>query len=525
MGNNVLIVDDEPRFAASLKCLLEKKGIAARVSLSVADALLMFRENPVKVVISDIQMPRQNGFDLMTDVIGEDSLTQFIFLTGYPSIDYIKQAFRRNAFEFFKKPIEDVNVLAGAVAEARINYDRLRQDRYTQQKLQNEAAVFGHILDGIDTGVLVLDMSSCRVIFANRRFNLEMGHPEDLNLSGRKCLEVIPGRKKDPCRVCTNSRILDHLGRPAGSFEWEMENPVTGSRYTVMDKAIQWIDGRIVRLSTFFNITEKRKHEIMFRAYEKKVRRLAELENIETLAGGIAHQFNNSLSVISGNLELMELEMARHEKKIPYTRAMKASAEKMVDMTASLLAYARGGKYRVRELRFHEMVNRALHQLSHDIPDHVQINKQVPEAGLRVRVDMGQIRTLLGNIIENAVEAGAGRIDISGSGKPSPPPRLNGTDRGKTGHGAYLCLEIRDNGQGMDSDTLERVFQPFFTTKFQGRGLGLAASMGIVKGHQGFIFMESEPGRGTRVSVHLPVWAGEIPAIKPEQKGFRFQHS
>jgi len=501
MDNQVLIVDDEARFAASLKHLFKRKGVEARVSLTGKDAICKFRETPVKVVISDIHMPHKNGFDLMTDLIRYDDMAQVIFLTGYASVDYIKRAFRQNAFEFFKKPIENIDLLVDAVAAAQMKYDRLNDRTRARRRTEYQAAAFGQVLNGIDAAIVVLDMTGCDVIFANRRFNLELGYRENHDLRGRKCLEVVHGNNTVPCQVCTNSRIVDHNGRPTGSFEWETDNARTGKRYSIVDKAIQWIDGRIVRLCTFFDITERRKHDILFREYEKKVHRLAELENIETLAGGIAHQFNNALSVISGNLELMEMESDREEKVIPYARAMKASAGKMVDLTSSLLAYARGGKYRIQQLLFHEVINGALESAVKDMPDHISIINQVPVNDLEVNVDQAQIRMLMSNILENAREAGADTIEIRGGGKLHASPRVNNTGLPRD---RYLSLKIRDNGQGMDRETLDRVFQPFFTTRFQGRGLGLASSMGIVKGHNGFLFLESEAGSGTLVKVYLP---------------------
>ncbi len=258
MDNKVLIVDDEARFAASLKQVFEKKGVEARVSLDGTDALRSLRETPVKVIISDINMPEKNGFDLMNDIVGYDNLAQIIFLTGYASIDYIKRAFRQNAFEFFKKPVEDINILVEAVTAAHMRYDRLKEREKTRAQMEYHAAAFGQILNGIDTAIVVLDMTSCDVVFTNRRFNLELGYRENQDLTGKKCLEVIYGNHAPPCRACTNSRIIDHMGHPSGSFEWETDNARTGKRYSIVDKAIQWVDGRIVRLSTFSDITRKR---------------------------------------------------------------------------------------------------------------------------------------------------------------------------------------------------------------------------------------------------------------------------
>lgn len=261
-------------------------------------------------------------------------------------------------------------------------------------------------------------------------------------------------------------------------------------------------DGKVVGLSGIArDITQAKR-------FETHLQHAAKMEAIGTLAGGIAHQFNNALSGITANIDLLSLILSDKKEMNKNLLSMKESAFRMNQLTAQLLAYARGGKYQARILSLNDFVKDTLTLLQHRIPPSVhlvvQLNSDVPQ----VKADRTQLQMVLSAALDNALEAmeGFGRIQIStfNEGLDEKSAKFHPGFR----PGFYNCLQIEDDGKGMNEETRKRVFEPFYSTKFMGRGLGLAAAYGIIRNHDGFVSIDSRPDEGTTISIYLPVVEG-----------------
>lgn len=252
---------------------------------------------------------------------------------------------------------------------------------------------------------------------------------------------------------------------------------------------------------------------------EARLRQTHKAEAISTLAGGIAHEFNNALSYITGNIELLEMNGHEKENIGKYSKPMKDAAYRMADLTGQLLAYARGGRYQSRIISPSDFVNNTLPLLKHTIGPAIRLDTDLPENVLNMKADMTQMQMVLSALLSNASEAidGKGRIGISTRNEQVDHAFAQKYAGMKPGR--YIKLTVRDNGKGMDEQTRKKVFEPFFTTKFQGRGLGMAAVYGIVKNHGGWISIESEIGKGTCVRIYLPAVEGRAEErAKPSRK-------
>ena len=256
--------------------------------------------------------------------------------------------------------------------------------------------------------------------------------------------------------------------------------------------------------------------------WQYKLQQAQKMESIATLAGGIAHQFNNALYAITGNISLLEGEFPQQEGIARYTKRMIRSTDRMTRLTNQLLAYARGGKYEARVISLSAFIRGTLPLVQHSIDPEIYIDTDLPRDIWHVKADLTQMQMVLTAVLQNAAEAieDEGRINVSARN------RLIETTETRDGSdlhpGRYVRASIVDDGKGMDAKTRARIFEPFFTTKFQGRGLGMAAVYGIIKNHGGWIFLESEPSKGTRVDIYLP--AVEVPEVnesKPDSREFR----
>lgn len=228
------------------------------------------------------------------------------------------------------------------------------------------------------------------------------------------------------------------------------------------------------------------------------------MEAIATLAGGLAHQFNNALNVITLSIDGIETEFPPNQDPSQFMAGMKTSVERMTHLTEQLLAYARGGKYQSREIPVADLMNASISLVRHTIKSSVHLIQDIPESLWTIEADVTQVQMALSAILSNASEAIEGQGSIRVTCRNSEVKGSEEAARESPKPGRYVCLTVQDDGKGMDEETQRKVFEPFYTTKFQGRGLGMSAVYGIVKNHGGFISIDSVPGRGTSVCMCFP---------------------
>ncbi len=263
------------------------------------------------------------------------------------------------------------------------------------------------------------------------------------------------------------------------------------------------------------DITERVRGEEILRAASR-------MEATATLAAGVAHDFNNLMTTILGNAELLLADPAFPDAASRLNQVADA-AKRGGALAQQLLAYARGGKYQAQTVNVNEVVGQALQLQKHAIPPRIQIEADLDRNPLAIEADPVQIGQVITNLCINAAEA------IPASGRLTVRTRkitLTEDDvsrRPGTEPGPAVLIQVSDTGTGIDPSVLARIFEPFFSTKFQGRGLGLAAAYGIVKNHRGYIGVESVLGRGTTFSLYFPAVSSipdqPVQAVEPFPTG------
>ena len=261
--------------------------------------------------------------------------------------------------------------------------------------------------------------------------------------------------------------------------------------------------------------TEKERRQMEARLWQAR-----QMEAIGTLSGGIAHRFNNALTVVTGNIALLKMKFPDDKNIDSYTKDMKFSILRMTQLTAQLLAYAGGGKYQAKTVSLSDFVRDTLPLVKHTINPDIQVDTDLPRDICNVEADLTQMQMVLSAVLSNASEAMEGKGCIRVACKNTIITDKTVGDFSGLKPGNYVTLTITDDGMGMDKETKKRIFEPFFTTRFQGRGLGMAATYGIIKNHGGWISVNSEPGQGTIVTIYLPVTQAQVqekekPEIEP----------
>jgi PAS domain S-box-containing protein len=383
-----------------------------------------------------------------------------------------------------------------------------------EEELARSHQTFLTVLDGIDATVYVADMDSHEILFMNKHMIDAFG----ADLTDRTCYKVFR-RESAPCGHCPNDQLLDADGNPTGVFVWETQNPITGKWYINHDRAIQWMDGRMVKLQIATDISKFKELEQERAKIEEQLRQAQKMESVGRLAGGVAHDFNNMLSAILGHAELAMLKLRPAEPVMDDLKAIKKASLRSADLVRQLLAFARKQTVAPKVLDLNDTVAGMLKMLQRLIGEDIDLVWK-PGADLwTVRIDPSQIDQILANLCVNARDAIAGVGTVGIQTRNTEFSAAYCAVHPGFSSGEYVMLTVSDNGCGMSEEIMGQIFEPFFTTKEigKGTGLGLATVYGIVKQNEGFINVQSGPGTGTTFKIYLPRFMGD--ALNLETKG------
>ena len=356
------------------------------------------------------------------------------------------------------------------------------------------------VLNSIDAHIYVADMESYEILFMNKK----MIDDFSADYVGKKCYESFR-EEPTPCEHCTNESLLDENRNPTGVYTWQCMNPLTNRWYLNYDRAIKWVDGRMVRIQIATDITEAKTGEQERSMIEQQLHQAQKFEAIGTLAGGIAHDFNNLMMGIQGRVSLMSVELGASHSQQKNIEAVESCVLSAINLTNQLLGLARSGKYEVKALDLNQLLLNSVTMFGRTRKE-VQIHTKPMPGPLVIEVDQQQIEQVLLNLFVNAWQAmpKGGDIYVETTKVDMDPETCK---LHKIEPGAYAKVEVTDTGTGMDKAIQQRIFDPFFTTKEKGRGtgLGLASAYGIIKNHGGIITVQSEPGHGATFNIYLPL--------------------
>jgi PAS domain S-box-containing protein len=267
--------------------------------------------------------------------------------------------------------------------------------------------------------------------------------------------------------------------------------------------------GRV--LVSVLDVTEQR-------ALRQQMERASRLETVGQLAGGVAHDFNNLLTVVLAASDHLANEVAGNERAAAEVEKIRSAANRAAALTRQLLAFGRRQHLTPQPVDLNRAIGELVPLVERVLPANIALRFDLGAAPAVVEIDPSQVELVLMNLVVNARDAlpRGGTIAVATSWLPAPPAGAPG--RAEPVRGAGVLLTVRDDGVGMDRQTLERCFEPFYSTKASGggTGLGLATAYGVVRQSNGAIWAESAPGRGSSFYVFLP--ASPAPAPPPAGK-------
>jgi PAS domain S-box-containing protein len=265
------------------------------------------------------------------------------------------------------------------------------------------------------------------------------------------------------------------------------------------------------------DVTERRR-------IEEQLRHTQKLESLGVLAGGVAHDFNNLLTGILGNSSLALDNIGPSNPNRPLIEEIMKASERAAELTKQLLAYAGKGRFVMRTVDLSELVREISGLVQTSFPSRAQLRLQLADRLPGIDADPGQLQQIVMNLVINGAEAigPQGGVVLVQTALQDVDEQYIGT-MSSAGEllkpGTYVLLEVHDSGIGMDEETLSKIFDPFFSTKFTGRGLGLSAVLGIVRAHKGALKVYSKPGQGTTFKVLFPASANPVANVAVAAKG------
>jgi PAS domain S-box-containing protein len=388
----------------------------------------------------------------------------------------------------------------------------LTAQRRAESALKEAREFLQRVVDTSPSMIFVVDETG-RLVFANRSLAQYYGQsPEGMLSRATEDVHVHSGQAQgyvqDDIDVIRTGRALvkEELNTaPDGREHW----------FHTVKVPLMRPDGRVHCLGISTDITARKEAERARRKLEAGMWQSQKLESLGVLAGGVAHDFNNFLSSIRSNAHLALARLPLGSEALPFVEAINRATQQAAELTRQMLTYGGHSQPSLSSLHLEELASEMRTLLQSVVSKKAIFLLRLGSAP--VEADPAQIRQVIMNLIINASDAlgeGAGRITIrTGAAdfesdalrspyvEETPPP------------GRYSFVEVEDEGCGMQADTLARIFEPFFSTKFAGRGLGLPVVLGIVRSHHGTLQVESWFARGTRVVVLLPCAGPQLPGF------------
>jgi two-component system cell cycle sensor histidine kinase/response regulator CckA len=377
-----------------------------------------------------------------------------------------------------------------------------RHDASVEQAVDREAS-YRHLVENADDGILKLSREG-RVVYSNRRFQ-QMVKLRPVEIA-KLDLTALLAPEDRPVALEVLARL--RAGSARESFEARLA--------TIEGQEPIWVAVNASSLESAdpeapFSFMAIARDITPARRLERQMRQAQRLEGLGTLAGGIAHDFNNIVTGVLANATYAESMLDPKSPLLEVIRDIRIASERAAALNTSLLAYIGQAPQRTEPTDLAAVASDAVRMLAPLVDKAVKLRSRLSAVNTQILADPGQVSQVVVNLITNGAQAigpGGGTVTVevdvvdfpfASSARFVPaPPRA----------GRYARVRVEDTGEGMSQDVLERIFEPFFSTKGNGRGLGLSATLGIVGQHGGALAIESEPGKGSCFQVLLPLFSG-----------------
>jgi PAS domain S-box-containing protein len=499
----ILIAEDDLTSRTALAGLLNKNGYEVLVTVNGVEALdVLMQPNAPMLAILDWVMPEMDGLEVVRRIraLRPDRPSHIIMLSARRAKADIISALEIGANDYLSKPFyPDELLIRIKVARRMIELEDERQKSETNFRLlaENIDDVFWLSTPSIDRIIYVSPAFqkiwglACESLYRQPKLFMESIHPEDQPRVIAALREHLQG----------NWNIEYRIIRPDGAMRWILDRG-----FPVRDKG----GGIIFMCGVDKDITEHKYLEAKKASLEVQNRQLQKTQSLDRMAGAISHHFNNKLNVVMGYLEMVIGDLPPGDSHAENLERAMQSAQKAAEVSGNLLAYLGQIRNKVECLDLSEICTVLLPVLLAGMPKNVALETDLPAPGPYIRADAKQIQQILTNLVINAWEAigeetGTVRLSVKTVPAADIPASHRFPLEWQPKEQCYACMEVTDSGCGIQGQDIEKIFDPFFSTKFTGRGLGLSIVLGIAKTHGAAITVENRLNGGSVFRVFFPL--------------------
>lgn len=487
---HVLLVDDDVQLLRTLSDILRLHGYAPHTSPTGQEALRLARRAtvPPAIALVDLKLPDMDGMEVVSELRKHSREIEIVVLTGNASLESAVGALRQQSYDYLIKPVAP-NRLLDALRHAGDRWLRRRAEEALRQGEERCKL----LLESISDLVLVIDPDS----------HVSYASPSATKILGREPEELLTCNVLDLFQPAKNVdvSVLESLQEALAGTTVEFvcrHRDGSARLLQVSVNSLNRVPGPVGMVLTARDLTEQRELELQALQAHR-------LESVGRLAGGVAHDFNNVLTVILCFAEIILGELGPDEPLRVSVEEIRIAGQRAANLTKQLLAFSRQQILELRVLDVSQSIAGMEKMLRRLLGADVDLTI-LSEPGLwNIKVDPVQIDQILINLAVNAREA----MPLGGMLTIEMANVELDDEYAATHHnvlpGPYVMIAVSDTGAGMDRETMQRIFEPYFTTKEKGTGIGLATVFGIVKQSGGHIWVYSEPGNGTTFKVYFPM--------------------
>lgn len=562
----ILYVDDDRENLTSFKAVF-RRSYQIFLASSAKEAMDILKSNEILVLITDQRMPGMSGSELLEIAAKEYPDTLRFMLTGFTDYHPLVDAINKGKVHgYFAKPFDAVNIRSRIDNNLKSHYLELENSQLLKKLRQGERFL-DTIIENIPHMICVKEVENLSFVRLNLAGEELLGYPRD-ELVGKTAYDLFP--KEDADLFTLSDRRALSCGALVDIPEERIKTRYKGVRWLHIQKMPIMDENGKARflLSVSRDITDHKtmvEREVLL---DKQLRQLKKFEALGRLASGVAHDFNNLLSPIISYTEMLYMDIPDDSPFCVYVNGIHRAALRSKDLVNQILTFSRQAESKVAPMKLDSVIKEALALIRSSFSSAIRIDEHIdPDCGFVV-ADATQIHQLTMNLCTNgchAMEANGGvltvelnqvmfnieqHIEESSVEKSDGPESVENTTLDTidgsgpvedtelyfvehisydpvedTSHESFhsctvdlqnikkqpliacACLKVTDTGTGIDQTILDRVFDPYFTTKpiDKGTGLGFSVVQGIVKSYGGYITIKSKPGKGTEVVIHLPI--------------------
>ena len=449
--------------------MIQNKDYYVKTFNLLSKGISEVKKNIYDVILLDLGLPDSKGKETLENFREFFDEIPVIVLTGWDDKNVAKQALEAGAQDFLVKGKYNADLLMKTII---YSIERARARKVLKDlsiTMANSQEQLKQIIETMNEGIVIVDPKN-KICFLNQ------------------AAEKLLGQKREDF----SSVSLPFLLKEESQQEIELIREDGNKAILTLTKTIIMWKGKKAFLITLHDLTEQR-------IIEENMFKVQKLESVGTLAGGIAHDFNNLLSSVLGNISMARLKVKPGEEIYEYLLDIEKAAVQARNLTKKLLVFSKGGEPVKKIFSMKEMLIETVDFILKGSIARPRFS--IADNLFPVKGDSSQIAQVIDNLLINAVSAmnEGGIIDVSAENTVVNKKDIPGLD---TGH--YIKISIKDCGQGIPKENLSKIFDPYFTTKKDGTGLGLAMAYSIIRKHGGAIIVESEVGKGSVCTVYLP---------------------